>query len=65
MSSLRRIDYGKDETSGHGLRAMARTILDEVRNVRPTLSRTNWLMPFGFLAGEHTIATHTYPNAKP
>jgi integrase len=33
LSALRRLDYGKDEMSGHGFRAMARTILDEVLNV--------------------------------
>ncbi len=27
--------FGKDEMTGHGLRAMARTILDEVPQVRP------------------------------
>jgi integrase len=27
--------FGKDEMSGHGFRAMARTILDEVLGVRP------------------------------
>lgn len=33
--ALRRMGYGKDDMSGHGFRAMARTILDEVLNVRP------------------------------
>lgn len=33
--ALRRIGYAKDEMSGHGFRAMARTILDEVLGVRP------------------------------
>lgn len=31
---LRRMGYSKDEMTGHGFRAMARTILDEVLNVR-------------------------------
>lgn len=35
LSALRRMGYEKDEMSGHGFRAMARTILDEVLNVRP------------------------------
>jgi integrase len=35
LSALRRMEYGKEEMSGHGFRAMARTILDEVLNVRP------------------------------
>ena len=33
--ALRRIGYDKDEMSGHGFRAMARTILNEVLHVRP------------------------------
>ena len=33
--ALRRLGYEKDQMSGHGFRAMARTILDEVLNVRP------------------------------
>lgn len=35
LSALRRMGIGKDEMSGHGFRAMARTILDEVLQVRP------------------------------
>lgn len=35
LSALRRMGYAKDEMSGHGFRAMARTILDEVLQVRP------------------------------
>jgi integrase len=34
LSALRRMGYEKDEMSGHGFRAMARTILDEVLGVR-------------------------------
>lgn len=34
-AALRRMGYGKDEMTGHGFRAMARTILDEVLQVRP------------------------------
>jgi integrase len=34
-ASLRRLGYGTDEVCGHGFRAMARTILDEVLGVRP------------------------------
>lgn len=33
--ALRRMGYEKDQMSGHGFRAMARTILDEVLHVRP------------------------------
>jgi len=35
LAAMRRMDIGKDEMSGHGFRAMARTILDEVLGVRP------------------------------
>lgn len=35
LSALRRSGIGKEEMSGHGFRAMARTILDEVLGVRP------------------------------
>ncbi|MBZ0252965.1 MAG: integrase arm-type DNA-binding domain-containing protein [Candidatus Methylomirabilis sp.] len=35
LGALRRMGVGKDEMSGHGFRATARTILDEVLGVRP------------------------------
>lgn len=35
LAALRRLGIDKDEMSGHGFRAMARTILDEVLSVRP------------------------------
>jgi integrase len=35
LAALRRMGVGKDEMSGHGFRAMARTILDEVLGFRP------------------------------
>jgi integrase len=35
LSAMRRLGIAKDEMSGHGFRAMARTILDEVLEVRP------------------------------
>jgi integrase len=34
-AALRRMGFDKDEMTGHGFRAMARTILDEVLQVRP------------------------------
>ncbi len=34
LAALRRMGYDKDEMSGHGFRALARTILDEVLQVR-------------------------------
>lgn len=35
LSALRRMGYTSDEMSGHGFRAMARTVLDEVLHFRP------------------------------
>jgi hypothetical protein len=35
LAALRRMGIGKKEMSGHGFRAVARTILDEVLHVRP------------------------------
>jgi integrase len=35
LAALRRMGFGKDEMTGHGFRAMARTVLDEVLQVRP------------------------------
>lgn len=37
LAAMRRMSIGKDEMSGHGFRAMARTILDEVLEVRTDL----------------------------
>jgi integrase len=37
LAAMRRLGIEKDEMSGHGFRAMARTILDEVLGVRPEL----------------------------
>lgn len=37
LAALRRLGIPKDEMTGHGFRAMARTILDEVLGVRPDL----------------------------
>jgi integrase len=34
-AALRRLGYATDQMTGHGFRAMARTILDEVLGVRP------------------------------
>ena len=37
LSALRRMEIDKEEMSGHGFRAMARTILDEVLGYRPEI----------------------------
>lgn len=35
LAALRRMGFAKEEMSGHGFRAMARTVLDETLNFRP------------------------------
>ncbi len=35
LAALRRMGFSKEEMTGHGFRAMARTVLDEVLGVRP------------------------------
>lgn len=37
LSALRRMGYDKDEMTGHGFRAMARTVLDEILGFRPDI----------------------------
>lgn len=37
LSALRRMGYAKDEMTGHGFRAMARTVLDEILEFRPDI----------------------------
>ena len=37
LAALRRMEIGRDEMTGHGFRAMARTILDEVLHFAPHL----------------------------
>ena len=37
LSALRRMEIDKEEMSGHGFRALARTILDEVLGYRPDI----------------------------
>jgi len=35
LAALRRMGVGKEEMTGHGFRAVARTLLDEVLSIRP------------------------------
>jgi integrase len=63
LAALRRIGFAKDEMSGHGFRAMARTILDEVLQVRPDYIEHQLPMPCAIRTGGHTTAPHTWPNA--
>jgi integrase len=51
LAAMRRMGIGKDEMSGHGVRAVARTILDEVLGVRPDYI-------------EHQLAQVREPNGR-
>jgi integrase len=42
LAALRRMGFGKEEMSGHGFRAMARTVLDEVLHCVQITSNINW-----------------------
>jgi len=37
LAALRNMGYAKEEMSGHGFRAMARTMLDEILQFRPDI----------------------------
>ncbi len=41
IAAMRTLGIGKEVMSGHGFRAMARTILDEVLGFRPDFIETN------------------------
>ena len=43
--ALRWLGYGKDEITGHGFRAMARTLLDEVLGERPDFIEHQLALP--------------------
>ena len=45
LAAMRRMGIDKEEMSGHGFRAMARTILTKRWFSLPIPSNTNWLMP--------------------
>ncbi len=59
LAALRRMGFARDEMSGHGFRAMARTILDEVLGVRPDFIEHQ--LAHG--TGARTTAPRTLPNA--
>ncbi len=37
LAALRRMDYTKEQMTGHGFRAIARTLLDEILHIRPDI----------------------------
>jgi integrase len=63
LAALRRMGFAKDEMSGHGFRAMARTILDEVLQVRPDFIEHQLAHAVRDPTGAHTTAPRTLPSA--
>jgi hypothetical protein len=63
-AALRRLGYAKTEMTGHGFRAMARTLLAEVLGVRPDSSSTSWPTPCATPSGGHTTALPTWPERR-
>ena len=64
LAAMQRMGIDKDEMSGHGIRAVARTILDEVLDVRPDSSNTNSPMPCVIRTGAPSTARRTYPERR-
>lgn len=64
LAAMRRMGIEKDEMSGHGFRAMARTILDEVLGMRPDLIDTNSLMRLETPMAGRTTARPTCLRGK-
>lgn len=62
LAAMRRMGIGKEEMSGHGFRAVARTILDEVLGVRPDYIEHQLPMPSATRTDAHTTARHTCQN---
>jgi integrase len=61
-AALRRLGYAKTEMTGHGFRAMARTILDEVLGVRPDFIEHQLPTPCATPSGGRTTAPRTCPS---
>lgn len=63
-AGLRRMGFENSEITGHGFRAMARTILDEVLHVRPDYIKHQLAHAVRDLNGRHTIERLTFKNAE-
>jgi integrase len=57
-AALRNMGYEKDVMTAHGFRAMARTILDEVRGSASILSSTSWRMLSSIQTVVHITGRH-------
>lgn len=64
LAAMRRMGIGKDEMSGHGFRAMARTIMDEVLGVRPELIEHQLAHAVKDPNGRSYNRTHHLPERK-
>lgn len=64
LAALRRMGYAKNEMSGHGFRAMARTILDEVLGYARISLNTSLPMLYAIRTDAHTIAPRTSRNVE-
>lgn len=63
-AALRNLGFDGETIVGHGSRAMARTVLDEVLGFRPTTSSTSLRMPCVIHWGEPTTARRTCQSAR-
>lgn len=59
LAALRRMGYTKEEMTPHGFRAMARTILDEVLQVRPDLIEAQLAHAVVIRMDAHTTGHHS------
>ena len=64
LAAMRRMGINKEEMSGHGFRAMARTILDEVLHFRPEFIEHQLAHAVRDPNGRPTTVRRTCPNAR-
>jgi integrase len=57
LSALRRMGYGKEEMTGHGFRAMARTALDEVLGFRVDIITAPRAGPLAFVVSRVDVSS--------
>ena len=63
LAAMRRMGVGKEEMSGHGFRAVARTILDEVLQIRPDYIEHQLAHAVRIRMDAPTTVRHTCPSA--
>ena len=62
LAAMRRMGIGKDEMSGHGFRAVARTILDEMLGVRLDYIEHQLAMRCAIRTGAPTTGRRIFPS---